>query len=770
MNNRIKLKKAFYILQRVMVLAGMIGLLYGCTPKRSIKVLVVHQYNEELVTYDPFDEAIIDEFRDEGYDPTIVNYYMDLEDQAQMDSHKILVEMRDSLQKRNWTPDVILAEGDRTLFQWNKSDNESVLSWCKEIPIVYGGIRYYNIPVFANKENSYIISEQINMRRNMDIITRLTHSKIVAIELDHYHEDSLIYTQINHQLGKSPYSVVKDSTGYVQGRLDPVIHCNDTLDIYFYSSEWDEESTGMYAMSADADQTDSLIVPTIMNRQVLLDNMYQNAWRYPVLVPKKDVWCEAISSKTYRPQFTTCHELFQDGKGSYLAGYFTSYPIMAQDMVQVAVGVHEGNRMPKRSMHSQNAHMDYIAMKKLGMKYGDYKDDFIIDNAPMKVTDPLLYSIVTFGYIVLAVLVILMVTLIWLKNRKDSIRNISAMLDEEREMNQLAIDASGNFYFSTLKGLERVLDSMAPDQEKCKDDINKSLKDMGTHTHSYRVRAAMDEEKNMAWWNLRYQVNYNTAVGFNIEGYLLNVNDDVNYANEMEQIQKIADETKRTEGFLWTMAHEIRTPLNSIVGFCDVIKMMGNEMSEQEWTQIVQGIESNNQLLEKIVYDMEGYSRAVAHEVVYEKEPINVDDLMEEVFSENSSRFEKQGLKFNLVKGRSDVQVNADRGRLKESLCQLVDNALKFTQKGSVALGWEYNLDHGNVELFVEDSGIGINAEDLPLIYDMFWKKDTFVPGVGIGLALAKTYIEAMGGKISVVSEKDLGSRFIVVLKVIESA
>ena len=764
------MNKTLYIFQRVMVLAGIIGLLYGCKPNRPIRVLVVHQYNEGLVTYEGFDDAIIDEFRNHGYEPTIVNYYMNLEDQAQMDCHQVLKEMCDSLQRRNWTPNVILAEGDRTLFQWNRPNNQPTLSSLKEVPIVYGGIRFYKIPSFIKRKNTYVIYEQMNIRRNLDIINRLTHNRIVAVELDNYHEDSLIYAKINHQVGTSPYAVRKDSVGYVQGRLNPVIQCNDTVSIYFYSAEWNEESTGVYTSSADNVETDSLITPNSMNRQALLDNMYQNAWRYPVLVPKKDVWSEAIASKTYRPQFTTCHELFKDGRGSYLAGYFAGYPSMAKDMVKLAVGVCEGKTMPTKSMHIQNAYMDYVAMEKLGMKYSDYKDEFIIDNAPMKVTNPLLYSIVTVGNFLWITLIILTITLIWLKNRKDSIRNLSAMLDEERDMNQLAIDASGNFYISSLKGLERVLDSMGPDQEKCKEDINHSLGETGTHTHSYRIRAAMDEEKNMAWWNLRYQINYNTAVGFNIEGYLLNVNDDVNYANEMKQIQKIADETKRTEGFLWTMAHEIRTPLNSIVGFCDVIKMMGNEMSEQERTQIVQGIESNNELLEKIVDDMDGYSRAVANEVVYEKDLINVGELVEEIYAENTDRFEKQGLQFLLLKGRRDVFVNADRGRLKESLCQLVDNAFKFTQKGCVALGWEYNLDHGNVELFVEDTGVGISEEDLPLIYDMFWKKDTFVPGVGIGLALAKTYIEAMGGKLTVMSEKDLGSRFIIIFKVIESA
>jgi signal transduction histidine kinase len=156
--------------------------------------------------------------------------------------------------------------------------------------------------------------------------------------------------------------------------------------------------------------------------------------------------------------------------------------------------------------------------------------------------------------------------------------------------------------------------------------------------------------------------------------------------------------------------------------------------------------------------------------VVYEKESVDVAALIEEIYTENKSRFEKQDLTFYLASGRSDVYVKADRGKLKAAFIQLVDNALKFTKKGSVSVGWEYNLENANVELFVEDTGVGIHEEDLPLIYDMFWKKDTFIPGVGIGLALSKTYVEAMGGKLSVVSEYGVGSRFVIILKVMESA
>ena len=764
------MKKTLYILRSVMMTAFIVGLLYGCKPNHPVNVLVVHQFDEEMVTYDSFDQTIVDEFNDFGYQPHIINFYMNLEDQAHMDCHKLLAEMSDSLRKLNWKPDIILVEGDRSLRQWHLPANDTILSWRDDAISVYGGIHFNDMRGVSKLKNNYLITDPKNMRLNLELISRMTGSRIVAVELDHYHEDSLIYAQINHQLGKNPYAVQKTPDGYVTGELKPVIYCNDTVSIRFYSAEWNEERVNGQSTTSDSLQADSPMTSVDTNSQTDLDRMYQNAWRYPVLVPKKDVWCEAIASKTHRPQFTTCRELFNDGKGSYLCGYFTGYPTMAHDMVKTAVGAYEGKKVPKHQMHEQNAYMDYMAMERLGMKYNDFKDDFIIVNASTKVTNPLLYSLVTIGNFLWVVLLIVGITLLWLKSHKDSIRNLSAMVDEEREMNQLAIDASGNFYISSLKGIERVLDSMGPDQEACKAEIQQSLNEMGTHTHTYRIRAAMDEEKNMAWWSLRYIVNYNTDTGFSLKGYLLNVNDDVNFAHSMQQIQKIADETKRTEGFLWTMAHEIRTPLNSIVGFCDVIKMMGTEMSESEREQMVQGIESNNQLLEHIVDDIDELSHVVSDEVVYEKQRIEVGALVDELYESSKQRFEQKGLKFYLVKGRGSVHVIADRRRLYDTMYQLVDNALKFTKEGSAAIGWEYNLDTGNVELFVEDSGVGIPEDDLSLIYDMFWKKDTFVPGVGIGLSLAKAYTEAMGGTLTVVSELGIGSRFIVVLKETETA
>ena len=759
------MKRTLGILLKLMMVTTIVVTLFGCSSKQPLRVLVLHQYDDRQATYERFDQTILRELSDAGYNPHVCNWYLNLEDQANMDCHQSLVDLSDSLSQRNWIPDVILAEGDRTFYQMHLKANDRIPSWRDSVISVYGGIRFHNLPAGNRFKKTIVIHDQLNMPRNLEIISKLTASHIVEIELDNYYEDSLIYLQINQQSGRQPYSMRVDSAGHLSGYQKPVIQCNDTLSLYFYSAEWDDADTKVQEAAGDTTLADMPQKTGFKNRQAMLDHVYQNAWRYPVLVPKKDVWSEAIARKTNRPQFTTCRELFDDGNGTYLCGYFTSYETMARDMVKAALDAYEGRGFAKNRIHEPKAYMDYIAMEQLGLKYSDYKDTFSISNVPMKVSNPLLYSIITIGNFIWILVLIFVIIFIWLKSHKDSLRNLSSALDEEREMNMLAIDASGNFYISNTKGIQRILDSMGPDQDLCKAEIKASLNEMGTHSHNYRIRAAMDEDKNMAWWSLRYVIDYNLQTGFDIKGYLLNVNEDVKFANEMQQIKKIANETKRTEGFLWTMAHEIRTPLNSIVGFCDVMKMMDNQMSEQEREQMVQGIQDNNLLLKDIVKNMDDFSGAVAHEIEYQKVDVHVDQLLQELYDENHDRFTRKGLKFVLLKGRLDTIVVGDYQRLKIALYQLIDNALKFTANGTVAIGWQYDLGSGMVELFVEDSGLGIPEEDLSLIFDMFWKRDTFMPGVGVGLSLAKIYVEAMGGEIKVKSELGIGSRMAVLMK-----
>ena len=740
---------------KLMTLA-VIMLFWGCHSRTPLKVLLVHQYDSSLSGYEEFDKTIIREFRKAGFSPEIHNLYLHLEDQASSDSHMQLSLICDSLRKTGWEADVILGEGNRALHQWFHEKNINLPAWRKKAVTVFGGIWFHEVPGESKLPNTYILYDYPDFPRTIDMLSRLSGERTIEIELDHYYEDSLIYELMNHQVGNDPYALTRDSLGRVYGILESAIMTEDSITLSIHSAEWFDPRNAQDTLGARS-------VMSNWQSQSDLDDVYLNAWRYPVLVVKKDVWGDAIANKTYRPQYTICRELFNDDRGSYLCGIFASYETVALDMVRVAVQVlKEGHASHHNKHHEPNQYMDYRAMERLGLSYDDYKGDFVIVNAPLMVRNPLLFILLVVISIVSIVLLLALLFFgnrVYIKNHRNSLRSLYNRLEEETKMSQLAIDASGNFYISSVQDLMRVLDNMGPEQDKCKESIMASLREYGTHTHEYRILAAMDEDKNMVWWNLRYMINHPKMSDLDLEGYLLNVNEDVNYAEEMVQIQSRAEASKETEGFFWTMAHEIRTPLNAIVGFCDIIRTMGNNLDSQELDTIKKGIEDNNLLLEQIITNMDNYSRVTSGGHGFEAEEISLDEFVHDLYLKYRDGFTDKNLTFAYTPGR-DASIMANRELLRVAMKQLIDNALKFTHEGSVALGWTYSLSLRQVELFVADSGIGLTPQDCLLIYDEFWKKDTFVAGAGLGLSLVSACAKTLGTEVKVESEPNVGSRF----------
>ena len=107
--------------------------------------------------------------------------------------------------------------------------------------------------------------------------------------------------------------------------------------------------------------------------------------------------------------------------------------------------------------------------------------------------------------------------------------------------------------------------------------------------------------------------------------------------------------------------------------------------------------------------------------------------------------------------------LNTDAGKLREVVTNLLDNAIKFTQEGEIVLGYEI-FEGDNVRVWVKDTGIGVSESDQKRIFDRFVKLNEFVPGTGLGLAVAKSHVESLGGKIGVESRIGKGATFWIVL------
>jgi signal transduction histidine kinase len=221
-----------------------------------------------------------------------------------------------------------------------------------------------------------------------------------------------------------------------------------------------------------------------------------------------------------------------------------------------------------------------------------------------------------------------------------------------------------------------------------------------------------------------------------------------------------ADKLKTS--FLANMSHEIRTPLNAIMGFLNLYYEEGYTTEEREAFRSY--IEKSSKDLIQIIDDILDISRIEADKLMISNTVCDLDKLLSELNSFYQKGVIKSKMKVELIYGQPEVHATiiTDPLRLRQILINLIDNALKFTEVGSVKFGYESKKD--SILFYVKDTGIGISEDNKKIIFDSFTRvenhKRKLYHGTGIGLTLAKKLTELLGGRIWVESQIDIGSQF----------
>ena len=224
----------------------------------------------------------------------------------------------------------------------------------------------------------------------------------------------------------------------------------------------------------------------------------------------------------------------------------------------------------------------------------------------------------------------------------------------------------------------------------------------------------------------------------------------------IEARNKAEESDRLKSAFLANISHEIRTPLNAIVGFSDVLSMA---QSEEERTQLVNLIKQNNAQLLRLFDDMVNMSKLDAGDDAVKKEHFDLKTLLVELADRYQPEYDKKGIVLQTSVQDTDLQLYTDRGRLREILNQYLNNALKFTEKGSVTIGYELRGEH--VRLWVRDTGKGIPAEHCnEHLFERFFKVDEFIAGTGLGLSICRSLAQTLGGTVGVQSKEGAGSLF----------
>lgn len=241
---------------------------------------------------------------------------------------------------------------------------------------------------------------------------------------------------------------------------------------------------------------------------------------------------------------------------------------------------------------------------------------------------------------------------------------------------------------------------------------------------------------------------------------IIGINYDITELKETEsELIKARDKAQMMDrlksAFLANMSHEIRTPLNAIVGFSDLLVETENLEERREYIKIVQ---ENNDLLLQLISDILDLSKIEAGTFEFTQSDVDVNMLCEDVARSLQIKA-PEGVKLIAdPHQQTSCHLISDRNRLHQVLSNFVNNAIKFTSKGSICVGYELKGDF--VEFYVSDTGIGIDEENRIAIFDRFVKLNSFVHGTGLGLSICKSIVEQLGGTIGVDSEVGKGSRF----------
>lgn len=235
---------------------------------------------------------------------------------------------------------------------------------------------------------------------------------------------------------------------------------------------------------------------------------------------------------------------------------------------------------------------------------------------------------------------------------------------------------------------------------------------------------------------------------------------------QLTEAQKQVETAKLKESVMANMNHEIRTPLNAIIGFANLITDTEVELTPEEKIEYGKIINTNADLLLRLINDVLDISRIESGYLKFDVKAIEVSNLMKNVY--NATRMQiPPNLKFIFKEGEKGLIINVDEGRTQEVLTNFITNACKFTPSGSITLGWNLTHSGKEVELYVQDTGIGLSEEDQKQVFNRFYKKNELKNGTGLGLAISQAIVSRLNGLIGVKSELGKGSRFYALFKIV---
>lgn len=337
----------------------------------------------------------------------------------------------------------------------------------------------------------------------------------------------------------------------------------------------------------------------------------------------------------------------------------------------------------------------------------------------------------------------------------DPVKNAKNYIIDNLKEAVIVTDADHRFLFLNSMA-DKIITSINKEQGYCTDD---------------KIYTFIQGSQDFFDWKDRHYQVEETVLKDNelIQGYMMTIVDVTKIIEQNHLMKRLVlqteDANRAKTNFVSNMSHEIRTPMNSIVGITEILLRSRHSPKEQEY---LLNIQSSGRVLLTIINDVLDCSKMEAGKMQLFDEPYDTCSLFHDLRISMENRIGHSGLEL-IYDIDQDIpcKLKGDMGRIRQVIINLVNNAIKYTEKGSVRFSVhvrQKNTDKVMLYYEVADTGIGIRKEDHKILFDAFQRvemdRNRYVEGTGLGLTISQNLVNMMGGVIEVESEYGKGSRF----------
>lgn len=701
--------------------------------------------------------------RRKGIHASVYSFYLDCEQYSEKQQRQKLFSKLNELSI--WNPDIILVNDDQALNALTSSRHPFV----KSIPIVFMGVSYPNIPIIQKYPNMTGFYDKPDYRGNIELIRRLVGNCIVIRVSDDSLQDNMMLADMNAQ--------IKDICA---------VNNIFSLDRVRLSGK-----NGISISDIPKIELDTMYISTLNTKSAnaLIKGFGENYYNKAYLATKRDYMTISLGRLSAFPCFSVINELIGN-KNGVVGGYITVFEGEVEEAVNRVACILKGmspSDFPQIQESGKAYVFDYDVLERWGIDNGKLPKGSIIVNMPF---------IVKYEYYIwsAAFILVVMLLLLFSYQRKRYIqealhkKDVQEKLKREKTFLSFALDSGNIFAFQYSKGvfefdnrfyhylgipcspmsIEEFQNAIHPDEL---DDFlqNRTMLDNGFLSRKVTRRRCDFNKKGYEWWEFRYSQNKNEndsiSDGGSVEvsGLCLNIQRIKDTENNLISARRKAEESDRMKSvFLANMSHEIRTPLNAIVGFSQLLNS-DMPLEPEEKVEFIDLITKNSDLLLKLINDILDLSRIESGSMSFSYENLDLSKLMGDIFHTHQLMM-PEGVELKMSVPKKPLVIRSDHFRLTQVCTNFINNAVKFTAKGYIEIGYELSADGKSILISVKDTGKGIPDDKKEKVFERFQKLDEFAQGTGLGLAICQSIVHTFHGSISLESEVGVGSKFTISL------